>query len=431
MMGKRRTATRRPTSLSLCLYLALAFPAPAALRAAAVDQLASPLPSHRVLDQTGTLTPQDIALLDARAQAARDRSGGDVLVVLVDSTDGALPRAYATELANRWQVGGEEGRNGILILLAKNDRKAEIVLSKGIDGDWQTGEAKSIMDWEMVPHFRNGEVVRGLAAAVDAVADRILVPSRDNGPAAGSTAPSSETKPPAQALGAGDPQPSGDGVVPPEALTAPPAAAGAAGQGNRRSVPWILLFLAASCAGLLAVAFYVSRRPPVCDACKEPMVLLKPEQEETYLDPGQEMEQKLGSHDYRVWLCTRCHAATLRTAGGAFSGYKPCPQCSYKTLWTEDPVQRYATEYETGLVEIRQSCQQCGYQHSSTRVTPRRPPQRDDDDSSRNRSSSAGASAFSAGASSTSGGSSTSSSSSSSSGGGGGNFSGGGASGSW
>jgi uncharacterized protein len=131
-MGKRRTATRRPTSISFHLFLTLALLAPAALRAVAVDRLASPLPAHRVLDQTGTLTPQDFALLDGKARAASERSGGDVVVVLVDSTDGVVPRAYATELANRWLVGGEEGRNGILLLFARNDRKAEIVDRKSV-----------------------------------------------------------------------------------------------------------------------------------------------------------------------------------------------------------------------------------------------------------------------------------------------------------
>lgn len=410
MMGKRRTATRRPSSLPLCLFLVLLVQAGAVLRAVPVERLRSPLPFHWVLDETGTLAPRDIALLDARAQAARDRSGGEVLLVLVGSTDGAVPRAYATELANRWQVGGKEGRSGILILLAKNDRNAEIVLSKGIDGTWQTGEAQSIMDWEMVPHFRNGEVVRGLAAAVDAAADRILVPSRDHPPAAGPAGP------PATVSSSEIPFPPA-GEVP---SLAPPVSP--AGPVSRRPFPWIFLFLAAGCAGLTAVAVRWVRRPLVCRACKEPMVLLKPEQEETYLDAGQEMEQKLGSHDYRVWLCTRCHTVALRTAGGAFSGYRPCPQCRYKTLWTEDRVLHYATEFESGLVEIRQSCQQCGFQSSSTRVTPRRPPQRNDDG---NRSS--GARAFSSGGSSPSGGRS----SSSSRGSGGGNFSGGGASGSW
>lgn len=157
------------TVLSLCAWL-LALP----LSAIPLDRLPSPRPTHWVLDTTRTLRPQEIARLEAEAAAAKARTGGEIAVVVVDSTDGRPAHDYATALANRWLLGDQAKRNGVLVLLAVADRRAEIALGKGIDGERERTIARDLLERDMAPRFRQGDWAGGLLAGVRGAAGRIL-----------------------------------------------------------------------------------------------------------------------------------------------------------------------------------------------------------------------------------------------------------------
>ena len=172
---RRHPAARAFGLLALSPFVyALAFAPAPPLLAIPLDRLVSPRPAHWVLDTTATLSPQEIGRIDAEAEGARRRTGGEIAVVVVDSTGGLSAREYATALANRWLVGDQGLRNGVLILLAKADRRSEIALGKGIDGERERRIARDLLEREMAPRFRAGDWAGGLLAGVRGAGGRIL-----------------------------------------------------------------------------------------------------------------------------------------------------------------------------------------------------------------------------------------------------------------
>jgi len=78
------------------------------------------------------------------------------VVVVVRSIAPAAPRAYATQLFNRWRIGDATRNDGVLLFAALDDRAAEIVLGSGVDGDEQVAASEDVMQEVMVPRFRAG-----------------------------------------------------------------------------------------------------------------------------------------------------------------------------------------------------------------------------------------------------------------------------------
>jgi uncharacterized protein len=405
------SGTRRRSSLAhTCAVLAcagLAAVASGPLLAVPVDRLFSPRPAHWVLDQTATLSAADVAAIDAVVDAARARTGGEIAVVLIDSTDGRPARDYATELGNRWRLGDQGLDNGVVLLVAKGDRRAEIALGKGIDDGHRALVAQEIMNQEMVPRFKEGDYAAGVVAGVRACAERILDARL-------------ATSAPIAPDGERAPVPAPVPVIPDPPAPLPPGAE--APPFARGVVTWVASLLAAGILG-----FVLLRRPRRCAKCKVKMVLLDEATDDTYLKPAEKLEERLGSVDYKVWVCPACSTVEVDRHGRFLSRYQTCPDCQARTLEVESTTLRYATYDYGGLERFDEKCLSCPYRNSYERQTP--PRTRPSADSSRG--SSAFASSFAASSSSTSGSESASSSSSGSGGGGGGSFSGGGASGSW
>ena len=104
-----------------------------------VMDVPDPRPAHQVVDLTGTLTADDIAAIDA--SALRGATNGELLVVVVPSTDGANPRQWTTALFNRLRLDPTPRNRGVVLMAAINDRKAEIVVGEGYPSDFQRATA--------------------------------------------------------------------------------------------------------------------------------------------------------------------------------------------------------------------------------------------------------------------------------------------------
>ncbi|MBK9655188.1 MAG: TPM domain-containing protein [Rhodanobacteraceae bacterium] len=135
-----------------------------ALHAERVDQLPVPLPASHVADPRGLLAADTRAELD-RLASTLDRAGrGELGFVVIASTEGVDARRFATEVFNRWGIGDRQRNDGTLILLAKDDRAAEIVLGSGIDNGVNRQHAERVMQGAMVPRFKQGNYDQALVA---------------------------------------------------------------------------------------------------------------------------------------------------------------------------------------------------------------------------------------------------------------------------
>lgn len=154
------------------LLLALAWGI-AALPAAAQDVLPVPALSARVIDQTGTLEPAQREQLEARLAAFEQSKGTQIVVLLVPSTQPEDIAAYAQRVADSWKIGRRDIGDGLLIVVAKNDRRIRIEVAKTLEGAVPDLAARQIIDRQIAPAFKSGDFAGGLEAGVAALIARI------------------------------------------------------------------------------------------------------------------------------------------------------------------------------------------------------------------------------------------------------------------
>ena len=136
----------------------------------AAAQIAVPPLKARVTDQTGTLTaPQQQALEQTLAEFEA-RTGAQVAVLMVPSSQPETVEQFAVRVHESWKLGRKGVDDGVLLLVAKDDRKLRIEVGYGLEGVLPDATAKRIIEEDIVPRFKQGDFYGGVRAG----ADRIL-----------------------------------------------------------------------------------------------------------------------------------------------------------------------------------------------------------------------------------------------------------------
>ena len=142
-------------------------------QAYAQDLLPVPALNAHVIDQTGTLdAAQTQALEQKLADFERDK-GSQIVVFMVATTQPEDIASFANRVGNVWKVGRKGVGDGLLLIVAKNDRKVRIEVAKSLEGAVPDLAAKNIIDSAITPNFRSGNYAQGLSSAVDQIAARI------------------------------------------------------------------------------------------------------------------------------------------------------------------------------------------------------------------------------------------------------------------
>lgn len=146
-----------------------------AIAAGAWAQDVQPVPplAGRVIDQTGALGAAQLQALDARLAAIETERGSQIVVLMVPSTQPEDIAAYAQRVADSWKIGRREVGDGVLIVVAKNDRRVRIEVAKALEGAIPDLAASRIISESVTPAFKAGDFAGGLNAAVDRIAARI------------------------------------------------------------------------------------------------------------------------------------------------------------------------------------------------------------------------------------------------------------------
>jgi len=152
----------------LCLAAALLGGAGAALAQQPVPAL-----SARVIDETGTLNAAQHAALDSKLAAFEAQSGPQIVLLLVDTSAPEDIAAYAQRVADTWKIGRREVGDGVLVVVAKNDRRVRIEVAKALEGAIPDLAARQIIDNAIRPAFRADDYAGGLHAALDQLMSRI------------------------------------------------------------------------------------------------------------------------------------------------------------------------------------------------------------------------------------------------------------------
>lgn len=150
---------------ALLILLQLAF----AATALAQQPVAVPRLSDRVTDLTGTLSAAERQALEDRLAEVQRRKGAQVAILIVPTTGADTIEQYARRVYDQWKLGRQGVDDGVLVLVAKGDRRARIEPGYGLEGAIPDIAAGRIVREQLTPAFRQGDFAGGLGTAVDSL----------------------------------------------------------------------------------------------------------------------------------------------------------------------------------------------------------------------------------------------------------------------
>ena len=302
-----------------------------------------------VSNPDGVLSETTVARLDSIIAGVWRGSSAEVVVVAVGDVGGEDVNDYATELFEKWGIGKKDKDNGLLILVSEGDRKAVFRTGYGMEGVLPDALCGRIIRNVMAPHYRNGDYDGGTVAAVSAVADILSKPD-----AVDEVMSKYANDSRADRLNEGEDE---DlfGMLAVYWIIMLGVALCIVGynvfsskklqpvERYRRLEKVKMPVLMLGCIGLgvpFLAYLWLSRsmkkvrngaRP--CPNCGHKMHKLDEVHDNDYLTPAQDVEEKIDSVDYDVWLCDNCGEKDIIPFVNDKSSYQVCPKCGARASY--------------------------------------------------------------------------------------------------
>lgn len=358
----------------LCILLTLLALVPAQIQAK--EYTVETVPNVQVADRTRFVTDPDNFLgetatrhIDAMLTQVRDSNTVETAVVVLPSIGNNDIDLFATDLFTHWGIG-RSNDNGLLILAVMDQRRVVFRTGYGIEGVLPDAICKRIIESYIIPAFRQGDYGGGLEAAVTQVARIITTPEASAELTAGSEA-------------------SGSGFNLLNVLYFYLACSFIISLlltlylngviRKHRESPYdgykqlngmlSLLQIIAIFFPLWGVANLSRCRkkmkafrdmPRTCENCGNTMHKLDEHEDNAYLTPQEDMEEKIGSVDYDVWICDHCHNTDIYRFESPYTRYTECPQCHAMAYsLSRDHIVRPASSIAAGQGEKIYVCSYC------------------------------------------------------------------------
>lgn len=301
-----------------------------------------------VNDFAGLLTVEHASAIRGLLSNLKRDTGVEAVVVTIGSindyaTGDATIESFATNLFNTWGVGDKAKNNGVLILVAVNDRKVRIEVGAGYESTLNAAMQK-VIDEYMLPAFRRADYSQGIYDGVRAVVSELT------------------GQRPGELVATARPLPTRAA-----APSSPRAGSGATGVPPVAVIGGLSLGAGAATLGLRRYARYHRRRCPNCGTL---MIRLDEVSDDVHLNSGQKLEEALASVDYDVWKCPICSFHALQGYNKLFSGMRRCSKCSYRTLEVKFQTISEPTYTSTGKKLITQLCRHCHNRIEETVILP-------------------------------------------------------------
>lgn len=126
-----------------------------------------------VVDQANILSAQENQRLSQRLRGIYQQGLAQAAIVIVPTTNGMPIFDYALQVANRWQLGEKDTDDGLLILVAVNDRNMYILSGYGLEGVLPDAVLNRIIREQITPSFKQSDYAGGLNAALDRIEERL------------------------------------------------------------------------------------------------------------------------------------------------------------------------------------------------------------------------------------------------------------------
>jgi uncharacterized protein len=351
--------------------------------------------TSRVHDFAHLLSAEQRASLEQLSLSVERQTTAELVVVTVPSLDGEMVEEYAHELFGEWGIGKAKTKNGVLLLVAPNERRMKIEVGYGIEPLLTDSLCGEIADEFIVPRFKENNYAAGIVAG----AEQLAAVMRANPDAA-----------------RGDPN-SGPILARAKRTNAIMANVGTVVAAvcmfalgilvaSRRLYSTTAFFLAtAVSATILGVAAFLTLQAPGpqqpigwlggasvasvmawflnlvryrrygphgCSKCGTQLELLSEQDDDPKLTSVQLLEEQIGSVDYDVWICPACLNQDTERYVKNFSGFADCPACNARTFKEDPPVTiQAATTISAGSAQIDGRCVSCNHKSVRMIVLPR------------------------------------------------------------
>ena len=157
------------TLFALLLMIAAIFACDSPAADAAGELLPKPAQREYVVDTAGIVSAEDRAQIEKIGEELREKTKAEIVVVTVRTLGDADIESYANKLFRSWGIGDKQKENGVLLLIAKDDRKFRIEVGYGLEGEITDGRAGEILD-KMKPYFRDEKYSEGVLNAYQKLA---------------------------------------------------------------------------------------------------------------------------------------------------------------------------------------------------------------------------------------------------------------------
>jgi uncharacterized protein len=126
-----------------------------------------PALTGRVVDQADIIRPDTRVAIEQKSADLEEKSGIQLVVATVSSLEGQEIEPYANELFRKWALGEKKKNNGVLLLVAPNERRVRIEVGYGLEGTLTDALSKVIISNAMTPRFKAGDFSEGISRGVD------------------------------------------------------------------------------------------------------------------------------------------------------------------------------------------------------------------------------------------------------------------------
>lgn len=137
------------------------------------DVLPVPALSGHVIDQSQTLSTAQAQALEQKLSAFERAHGTQMVILLVPSTQPEDIAAFAQRVGETWKIGRRDVGDGLLIVVAKQDRRIRIEVAKALEGAVPDLAASRVIEQAIKPAFKAGDYAGGLNQGVDQLVARI------------------------------------------------------------------------------------------------------------------------------------------------------------------------------------------------------------------------------------------------------------------
>ncbi len=128
-----------------------------------------PALTGRIVDQAGIMDEQTKAAIEPKLQTLEVKSGIQFVVATIKSLEGGDIETYANQLFRAWKLGEAKNNNGVLLIVAPNERKLRIEVGYGLEGTLTDALSKIVIANAIAPRFKAGDFGGGVARGVDDV----------------------------------------------------------------------------------------------------------------------------------------------------------------------------------------------------------------------------------------------------------------------